>query len=143
MERLNLDWRSVIRRHWEHAGIVQGSLACCQASVEQFTPPTVTDPSQISRLGRRSSPTTARPAEHRGASMRVGMGERVSDGARASWGDLSAIVGKFALSTGYPPAYPPWRRKVVDKGLFACEREGYTTRVGQSGAKWGERHVPG
>lgn len=44
----------------------------------------------------------------------------------------------MALSTGYPPDYPRLRDKVVDKGVFALKREGYTTRVGQNGAKWGE-----
>jgi hypothetical protein len=58
-------------------------------------------------------------------------------------GLLSAHVGNIVLSTGYPPAYPRRWGKVVDKGVFALKREGYTTRVGQSGAKWGERDVPG
>ncbi len=41
-----------------------------------------------------------------GGPMRLEKRRRVRHGVRAEWDDLSANIGKLALSTGYPPAYP-------------------------------------
>lgn len=130
--------------------IVQGSPADCQASV--LSAPTYRARSPANQLWGSDARASRAPSFighvgwfHLDATCDAGaaFGSEARRFIPSIWGELSAFVGKSALSTGYPPPYPRARRKVVDKGLFACEGEGYTSRVGQSGAKWGERHVPG